>query len=76
MAKIICHASLLKCDDARLKHLPYGNRACSLCNLYLSEDIFHIMMQCPGTQQLRNDMYAELALCPDVYWIFKGICSR
>ena len=66
MAKIISHASLLKCDDVRLKQLPYGNRVCSLCNLYLTEDIFHIVMQCPGTQPLRNDMYEELALNPDV----------
>ena len=35
MAKTISHACLLKCDDVRLKHLPYGNRACSLCDLYL-----------------------------------------
>ena len=66
MAKIISHASLLKCDDVRLKHLPYGNRVCSLCNLYLLEDVFHVTMQCPGTQHLRNEMHAELALHPDI----------
>ena len=66
LAKIISHASLLKCDDVRLKHLLYGNRACSLCNLYLPEDAFHIIMQCPGTQRLRNEMHAELTLYPDI----------
>ena len=66
VAKIISHASLLKCDDVRLKHLPYGNRACSLCDLYLPEDVFHITVQCPGTQQLRFELYAELALYPDI----------
>ena len=71
MAKIISHASLLKCDDVRLKHLPYGNRVCSLCNLYLTEDIFHIIMQCPGTQPHRNAMYEELALYPDVDQVLK-----
>ena len=50
MAIIASHASLLKCDDVRLKHLPYGNKACSLCDLYQTEDIFHVVMQCPGTQ--------------------------
>ena len=48
MAKIISHSSLLKCDDVRLNHLPYSNRACSLCDLYLPEDVFHISIQCPG----------------------------
>ena len=71
MAKIISHASLLKCDDVRLKHLPYGNRVCSLCNLYLLEDVFHITMQCPGTQHLRNEMQAELAFHPDIDQILR-----
>ena len=66
MAKNISHASLLKCDDVSLKHLPYGNRACSLCDLYLVEDIFHITMQCPGTQHLRNEMFVEWDLNEDV----------
>ena len=65
MAKIISHASLLKCDDVRLKHLPYGNKACSLCDHYQTEDISHVIMQCPGTQLLRNEMFAEIASCAD-----------
>ena len=71
MAKIKSHASLLKCDDVRLKHLPYGNRACSLCDLYLVEDIFHITMQCPGRQQLRSEMFTECELYPDVNEVLK-----
>ena len=62
MVRFISHASLLKCDDVRLKHLPYGNRVCSLCNLYSIEDICHVIMQCPGTQHLRNAMSED----PDV----------
>ena len=71
MAKMISHASLLKCDDVRLKHLPYGNRACSLCDLYLVEDIFHTTMQCPGTQHLRNEMFAKCELNEDVKEVMK-----
>ena len=60
MARIICHASLLKRDDVRLKNLTPANRMCSLCDLYCLEDARHIIMQCPGTQHLRNEMFTEL----------------
>ena len=66
MAKIISHASLLKCDDVRLKHLAPGNRTCSLCDLYVVEDVYHITMQCPGTQQLQREMFNELESDADV----------
>ena len=66
MAKILSHASLLKCDDVRLKRLPRGNRICSQRNLYVMEDIFHITMQCSGTQQLRAAMFDEFEQHPDV----------
>ena len=35
MARIICHASLLKRDDVRLKNLTPANRMCSLCVHYV-----------------------------------------
>ena len=60
LARILCHASLLKCDDIRLKSLPPGSRACSLCDLFAVEDASHVIMQCPGTQQLRYDIFEEL----------------
>ena len=60
VAKLICHASLLKCDDVRLKSLPPGYRTCALCELYSIEDPYHIIMQCPGTQPLRDEMFTEL----------------
>ena len=66
MAKFLSHASLLKCEDVWLKHLPRGNRIYSLCDLYVIEDIFHITMQCPGTQQLRTAMFDEFEQYPDV----------
>ena len=32
MVKIICHASLLKVDDVRLKSLPLAAKVCVLCD--------------------------------------------
>ena len=67
MAIIIRHASLLKCDDARLKRLARGNSTCSLCDLYVIEDVYHIITQCPGTQLLRREMFNELESDADVH---------
>ena len=66
LAKMVSHASLLKCDDVRLKGLPRGNRTCSLCDLFSIEDPYHIIMQCPGTQNLRNVMFNELESDPSI----------
>ena len=55
----------------RLKHLPYGNKACSLCDLYQTEDIFHVVIQCPGKQLLRNEMYTEIASCANADSVMK-----
>ena len=66
LARIVSHASLLKCDDVRLKQQPRSNRVCSLCNLYAIEDIFHVTMQCPGTHQLREAMFNDLKVDPEV----------
>ena len=65
MAKLVSHASLLKSDDVRLKGLPHWNRVCTQCDLYAVEDINHVVMQCPGTQQLRDNMFTELDLTFD-----------
>ena len=66
LVKLICHASLLKCDDVRLKSLPPRSRTCSLCDSYAIEDPYHVIMQCPGTQPLRNEMFAELESDPKI----------
>ena len=66
IAKMVSHSSLLKCDDVRLKSLPRVNRTCSLCDLFSIEDPYHIIMQCPGTQPLRNSMFTELESDPNV----------
>ena len=60
MARIVSHASLLKIDDVRLKRQPRSNRVCTGCEMYVIEDIYHIVMQCPRTQHLRRAMFNDL----------------
>ena len=62
MAKLVSHASRLKCDDIRLNGLVPSYRACSECDLYLKEDLLHIGMQCPTMEKTRGEMYNELSL--------------
>ena len=61
MAKLLSHANRLKCDDIRLKGLTHSHKACSECELFQIEDLFHVIMQCPSKDKLRRDMYLELA---------------
>ena len=72
MARRICHASLLKCDDVRLKGLTPVNRMCTLCDSYCIEDAFHIIMQCLGTQLLRNEMFTELEEDAEIKNVFNA----
>ena len=46
MVKIICHVSLLKVDDVRLKSLPIS-KCCTLCDHGSLDDAAHMVMQCP-----------------------------
>ena len=45
LARILCHARSLKCDDICLKGLPPWSRVCSLCDLYAVEDASNVIMQ-------------------------------
>ena len=60
MGRILCHASRLKCDDVRLKSLSPSHRMCSECDMYVLEDIFHIVMQCPIREMDRVKIYDDL----------------
>ena len=72
MSKLVCHASLLKRDDCRLKGLPMSNRTCINCYMYCIEDITHILMQCPYYQEDRNEMFREIAMrCPNAESFFE-----
>ena len=50
MAKIVCHASLLKVDDVRFKRATIASRFCPLCDLAQEDNIRHMVMECPRFQ--------------------------
>ena len=57
MAKAVCRCSILKADDCRLKNLTASNRWCEFCDLLEVEDAKHMILNCPGTSDLRNRMF-------------------
>ena len=57
MVKLLCHASLLKGDDGRLRRKPFGSRSCVSCELAAYDCAKHLVMECPG---IRIDMYREI----------------
>ena len=60
LVKIICHASLLKVDDTRLKNLPIFAKFCTLCDHGSLDDAVHMVKQCPALQPRRNVMFDEI----------------
>ena len=72
MSKLLCHTSLLKRDDYRLKGLLMSNRTCINCDMYCIEDVMHILTQCPFYQEDRNEMYKEIFVkCPNAEEFFE-----
>ena len=72
MSKSVCHASLLKHDDPRLKRLSMSNRTSIACDMYCVEDIFHVIMQCPAYQEDRTIILVEITRkCPNAKEIFR-----
>ena len=63
IAKILCHTSLLKVDDYRLKDQPPSSKICELCDMYTVENIFHLMMQCPEMYDGQVEMYNQICVC-------------
>ena len=45
MARLVCHASLLRMDDVRLKKLTMFARCCPLCELSAPDDVKHLVLQ-------------------------------
>ena len=60
MAKLVSHASRLRGDDVRLKGLTPSHRNCVLCDLYVTETLYHLAMQCPYFEEARIKMYSDL----------------
>ena len=64
MAKIVCHASLLKADDVHLKRSSTAARFCPLCDLAHKDNIMHLVMHCPRFHQERSDLFDALRSIP------------
>ena len=60
LARLVCHASLLKTDDVRLKGRHRSERVCALCDMYEDDNVRHLVMQCPRLQPERATMFTEL----------------
>ena len=46
MVRILCHTTMLKGDDCRLRRATYAEKMCILCEIGGVEDAKHITMQC------------------------------
>ena len=77
VAKILCHTSLLKCDDYCLKGQPPSGKVCELCDLYAAENIHHLLMQCPGMYTEQLHMHEQIVcVIPEMRQKFADEPSR
>ena len=60
MARLVCHASRLKCDDPRLKKESFSQKICLECTLGIPETAYHMVMQCPVNENIRKLMFNEI----------------
>ena len=67
LARLVCHASLLKADDVRFKRLNISDRVCTFCDLYEEDNVRHLVMQCPMMQPERSKMFREIRVIEDRY---------
>ena len=58
--RLVCHASLLRMDDLRLKKQSMYARRCPLCDLTAPDDVYHLVLQCPSSERRRRDMFYDL----------------
>ena len=57
--KLVAGCSLLQNDDYRLKRSA-GHKLCVSCDLGCKDDVYHLVMQCPASQVMRDKMFKEL----------------
>ena len=61
MVKLLCHTSLLKDDNCKLRKTSIWTRMCYLCDLGCIENANHVIMQCPFQQDMRNEMFDSIS---------------
>ena len=59
MAKLVCKASQLKCDNYRFKIDHAIRPYCDLCNTHALENAVHVVMHCQALAEERNRMYIQ-----------------
>ena len=70
MAKLVCRASELKCDNYKFKGSSYYAKSCSVCNLAGYENAEHMIMSCQNNSDLRQQMCSDLLTrndCRDIW---------
>ena len=73
MARLVCHASRLKVDDQKLKSLTPSHKMCSNCSMYVTEDLFHILMQCPHNEKsMKRTFFRIIDIDPCIKAAFEG----
>ena len=60
MASLDCNTSLLKATDYRLKGKTIRYKMCERCDLGITEDVRHVVMQCPFFEPHRVRMYDDV----------------
>ena len=79
MVRILCHCTVLKDDDFRLKRATIWDKMCTLCDLAAIEDARHMIMQCPYHTDLRVKLQDKISrICPDfgTREVFKTILGK
>ena len=61
MSKILCHSSILKSDDLRLKSLTRMHRLFNFCDVHAVEDARHFILHCTFFQSDRDKMLNEIS---------------
>ena len=68
MAKLVCNASNLKCDDYRYGNAKPISKICDLCDGYETENVAHLVLHCTFHEEVRAQMMAELnEITPDLF---------
>ena len=63
MSRLVCHASLLRMDDLRLKKSTMYDRCCPLCYLTAPDNVYHPVLQCPSSERRRREMFSDIEQC-------------
>ena len=67
MARLVCRASRLKGDDPRNKGAGHSSSVCCRCELGITENAMHVIMQCPAGEKARCEMLKEIEESSDAF---------